>query len=79
MEHNTTDLGQCSGLVIEYTPRITCYRELGGSGNSQCFYPVKCRRYHGTVIIGGMIWITRSNVKFRIWVKSEGPFIENNS
>ena len=33
----------------------------------------------GTVIIGGMIWITRSNVKFRIWVKSEGLFIENDS
>ena len=33
----------------------------------------------GTVIIGGMIWITRSNVKFRIWVNSEGHFIENDS
>ena len=32
----------------------------------------------GTVIIGGMIWITRSNVKFRIWVNSEGQFIEND-
>ena len=31
----------------------------------------------GTVIIGGMIWITRSDVKFRIWVNSEGHFIEN--
>ena len=33
----------------------------------------------GTVIIGGMIVITRRNVKFRIWVKSEGQFIENDS
>ena len=49
--------------------------------NSQCFTQVNVGGITilGTVIIGGMIWITRSNVKFRIWVKSEGQFIENDT
>ena len=47
--------------------------------NIRCFYPVGVITILGAEIIGGMIWITRSNVKFSIRVNSEGQFIENET